>query len=105
MRMVRVNELAQGGGWFDDTIARANAPYGDTLHWTRPLDVLLIALLWPAGLVAGAQQALAIAGLLVSPLLQLATALLLIWALPPAHRPAVGFQPGGSEGRRGGEGG
>src|SRR3546814_9831483 len=41
MRMVRVNELAQGGGWFDDTIARANAPYGDTLHWTRPLDVLL----------------------------------------------------------------
>src|SRR3546814_3112961 len=26
MRMVRVSELAQGWQWFDDTIARANAP-------------------------------------------------------------------------------
>src|SRR3546814_14639869 len=61
--------------------------------WTRPLDVLLIALSWPAGLVAGAQQALEIAGILVSPLLQLATALLLIWALRPDIRPEVWFLP------------
>src|SRR3546814_12853395 len=39
MRMVRVSELAQGWQWFDDTIARANAPYGDVLHWTRPFDL------------------------------------------------------------------
>src|SRR3546814_19157113 len=93
MRRVRWNELAQGGDWFDDTSARAKAPYGDTVHWTRPRDVLLFALSCPAGLVAGAQQALEIAGILVSPLLQLATALLLIWALRPAIRPEVWFLP------------
>lgn len=93
MRMVRVGELVQGGGWFDSTIARANAPYGDTLHWSRPLDVLIIALAWPAGLLAGAQQGLEIAGILVSPLLQLATALLLIWALRPVIRPESWFLP------------
>lgn len=93
MRMVRVGELAQGGGWFDGTIARANAPYGDTLHWTRPLDVLIIALSWPAGLLFGAQQGLEIAGILISPLLQLATALLLIWALRPVIRPGSWFLP------------
>src|SRR3546814_6370121 len=42
MRMVRVSELAQGWQWFDDTIARANAPYGDVLHWTRPFDLLIL---------------------------------------------------------------
>lgn len=36
MRLVRVEELLNGTGWFNDVIARANAPYGDQLHWTRP---------------------------------------------------------------------
>lgn len=93
MRLVRVNELVQNWTWFDGTIARANAPYGDTLHWTRPFDVLLILLALPAGLVLGVEHALEVAGIIVSPLLQLATALLLIWALRPVMRPEVWFLP------------
>ena len=93
MRMVRVTELAQSWQWFDGTIDRANAPYGDTLHWTRPFDLLLILLALPAGLFLGAEQALEMAGMVVSPLLQLATALLLIWALRPVIRPAIWFLP------------
>src|SRR3546814_16753680 len=78
MRMVRVSELAQGWQWFDDTIARANAPYGNVLHWTRPFDLLILLLALPAGFVLEAEQALYLAGMIVSPLLQLATALLQI---------------------------
>lgn len=93
MRMLRVNELFQSWNWFDGTIERANAPYGDTLHWTRPFDLLIIALSLPASLAMGAEQALYFAGIIVSPLLQLATALALIWTLRPLIRREVWFLP------------
>ena len=93
MRMVRVVELAQSGAWFDTTIARANAPYGDTLHWTRPFDVLVILLAQPVSFLLGPAQGLHVAGIVISPLLQLATGLLLIWALRPVIRPEVWFLP------------
>jgi len=47
MRLVRVELLQETGAWFDGRIPRSNAPYGDTLHWTRPLDVLLLGAAWP----------------------------------------------------------
>jgi hypothetical protein len=93
MRLVRVSNLMHSGQWFDDTIARANAPFGDILHWTRPFDVLLLLLALPASFAFNPEQSLYIAGLVVSPLGQLATALLLIWALRPLLRPQVWFLP------------
>ncbi len=93
MRMLRVNELYQGWDWFDGTIARANAPYGDTLHWTRPFDVLLMLIALPFSVFMGYEQALYVSGIVVSPLLQLGTGLLLVWALRPVIRPAVWFLP------------
>lgn len=93
MRLVRVQELVQGWQWFDGTIERANAPYGDTLHWTRPFDLLILLLALPASLALELERAILVAGLAVSPLIQLATALLLIWALRPAIRPAFWFLP------------
>lgn len=41
-RALRVLELWQGGGWFDDRVSRLDAPTGLSLHWTRPLDVLIL---------------------------------------------------------------
>ncbi|WP_340119722.1 STT3 domain-containing protein [Pelagibius sp. 7325] len=93
MRMVRVTELWNQGQWFDTTIERANAPYGDSLHWTRPFDILLILLSLPLSLVMGGANGLHLAGVLVSPLLQLATALLMIWTLRPLVRPNTWFVP------------
>ena len=93
MRLVRIQELVQGWQWFDGTIERANAPYGDTLHWTRPFDLLILLLALPASLALELDRAIFVAGLAVSPLMQLATALLLIWALRPAIRPAFWFLP------------
>ena len=37
MRVLRVMELAQGGNWYDAVSERSNAPFGEILHWTRPL--------------------------------------------------------------------
>ena len=93
MRLVRVRELVQEWQWFDSTIGRANAPYGDTLHWSRPFDLLILGVASPAMLAVGMEQALYFSGLLVSPLVQLATALLLIWTLRPVTRPTVWFLP------------
>ena len=83
MRLVRVAELYQGGGWYDGTIGRSNAPYGDVLHWTRPFDVLLLAGAWALGALIGFEAALFRWGSLVSPLLHVAVGLAAVWATGP----------------------
>ena len=35
-RLVRVERLIDTGAWFDNTLPRANAPFGTTVHRTRP---------------------------------------------------------------------
>ena len=83
MRLVRVTELLNGGGWFDSVIERSNAPFGDELHWTRPFDVLLIALAAPFAPFVGFKDALFAAGVVISPLLHLAALFGVIWAVVP----------------------
>ena len=41
MRLVRVEALHDTGAWYDSMVQRNNAPYGDELHWTRSLDIIL----------------------------------------------------------------
>lgn len=72
MRLVRVEQLHATGDWYDGRIARSNAPYGDTLHWTRPLDVLLLVGGWLLSPFMGFERGLFWAGALASPVLQLA---------------------------------
>lgn len=82
-RLVRVANLHDTGAWFDTGLPRANAPFGGSLHWTRPLDVILLAL---AGLLApfsDFHSALFGAAAAVGPLLHLTTALTLAWAVMP----------------------
>jgi len=86
MRLVRIRELWQTGEWFDTVIVRANAPYGDALHWTRPFDVILllgIVILKP---FLGFEEALYWSGAAVSPLLLLLTAAAIGWAGAPILR-------------------
>ncbi|MBT5773957.1 MAG: hypothetical protein HOH95_06225 [Dehalococcoidia bacterium] len=83
MRLVRVTELIDGGGWFDIVIERSNAPFGDELHWTRPLDVLLILMAAPLAPFIGFRDALLTAGIVVSPLMHLATLFVVVWAATP----------------------
>lgn len=82
-RMVRIERLVDTGAWFDNTLPRAGAPAGVTIHWTRPLDAAVIALGLPLMPVLGVKTALYWAGAVVSPLMHLLAALALVWAATP----------------------
>lgn len=69
MRALRVEALWQGGGWFDNSIPRANAPYGETSPWSRPLDVLISVLALPLVPFLGAKSAIFWGGSLSGPVL------------------------------------
>lgn len=73
MRLARVRNLMAGGNLHDRTIPRANAPYGHSLHWTRPLDVLLVAGATMLTPILGTANGLHQAGVWLSPLLHLET--------------------------------
>lgn len=83
LRLIRVERLVATGDWFDVAIPRANAPYGFELHWTRPLDCLMVLLAASAVPFVGWHEAILFAGEWISPVLHLATAGAMLWALTP----------------------
>jgi hypothetical protein len=74
MRLHRVLQLYQDGGWYDALVLRTNAPFGEQLHWTRPLDIILFAGAWIGSAVTEFPRALWIWGIVIGP----ATLLLLV---------------------------
>jgi hypothetical protein len=90
MRLVRVTALLEGGGWYDDLVTRGNAPYGETLHWTRPQDALIAALTLPLWPLLGLADAVHLAGVIVSPLLHLVAVLAAGWVVRPLARKDLG---------------
>lgn len=83
MRLVRVRLLAEGGGWFNDVIPRSNWPVGESHHWSRPLDVLILVGAWLLTPFAGFQGALYLSGVWISTLLLLALFGVVAWAAEP----------------------
>lgn len=75
-RTLRVLALLEGAGWHDTILGALSAPEGLSLHWTRPLDVMILvparvamlfgvdardAILWSGAWVCPAQHLLALA--------------------------------------------
>ncbi|RMD64291.1 MAG: hypothetical protein D6826_02830, partial [Alphaproteobacteria bacterium] len=83
LRLVRVEELWRNGAWFDATLARVDPPDGFELHWTRPLDVLLLAGAGILGIGMPFERALYWWGVALGPLLQIATIAVFLWATGP----------------------
>lgn len=91
MRLVRVERLYETGDWYDSTIPRSNTPYGETLHWSRPFDVLLLAGALLSAPALGFDGGLFLAGVLIGPILHFLTLLALLWgARTLLSRPALG---------------
>jgi hypothetical protein len=82
MRMVRVRELVATGAWYDDLSRRSNTPFGERLHWTRPLDALIVAGAAASRPFVG-ERALDFAGVFVGPALHVLALLALVWAFAP----------------------
>ncbi|HIJ63859.1 MAG TPA: hypothetical protein HPQ04_14300 [Rhodospirillaceae bacterium] len=89
-RLTRVLQLHDGGIWWDRMDPRINAPYGETLQWTRPLDLLLELGAEPLGRLIGYRPALFAWGAVISPLL-LAATLVMLWRGWRDHLGAGGF--------------
>jgi asparagine N-glycosylation enzyme membrane subunit Stt3 len=83
MHLVRASELWLMGSWYDPVLERSNPPYGDRLHWTRPFDLLLLAGAVPGSVLVGFEPALFWWGVILSPLLLVASFMALRWALSP----------------------
>ncbi|MBW8268566.1 hypothetical protein [Caldovatus aquaticus] len=82
VRTLRIEELRRTGDWYASEIPQLNAPYGLSLHWTRPLDVLILGPALAAERLAGADPRRAIfwSGALSAPALHLAAAFAAAWA-------------------------
>lgn len=83
MRLVRASDLYNSGQWYDPVIQRSNAPYGERLHWTRPFDILLILGAVPISLFTDFESALFWWGVIISPILIIATLVALQWSTRP----------------------
>lgn len=83
MRLLRVVDLQQRGDWYDTKVRRTNAPYGETLHWGRPLDAVLLAGAWLASPFADDRGAVYVAGLLIGPLIAILLVPVWSWGTRP----------------------
>jgi hypothetical protein len=94
MRFLRVRDLMEGGSWFSSASMRSNAPYGETLHWTRPLDVIVV-LVYLIIVPVVSSDALYWAAVATGPLLLAGLAGAIYWAysliFTPAERPLLFF--------------
>lgn len=82
-RLIRVQALVAEWDWFNTEIERSNWPFGEEIHWTRPLDLLIIALALPAKPFLGWDSAIALAGSVVSPICHAALCIGAVWAARP----------------------
>lgn len=89
-RSLRVLALYLGGAWQDPILPALSAPDGLSLHWTRPLDVLILAPAWLAmRFGVDARDAILWSGAWISPALHAAALLLGAWAARPLW-PGIG---------------
>ena len=42
MQLVRLREFIEVGDWYHNTVSRSNAPYGETIYWTHPFQLVLL---------------------------------------------------------------
>jgi hypothetical protein len=84
MRVMRILDLYRGAGWYDTITMRVGAPEGLSLHWTRPVDLLILV---PAliGHLFGADVSRAVywIGAAFSPICHILACLAAAWAARP----------------------
>jgi hypothetical protein len=88
LRMAQVRDWMGGASFYDHTVRHTNAPFGGvSIHWTRPMDILLaaVAVLLPAALTLS--QKVMIAAAIIPPLLGVITFCALLAAARRAGAP------------------
>ena len=88
MRLERVNILVEAGDWYDGHIARAAGEGGADIHWTRPMDILILGAAAPMMPFMDTAQAIEVAGVVLPLLMSLMLVMVCIWAVIPVMQPA-----------------
>lgn len=84
MRLLQVERLWLSGDWFDRVSPLTNFPLGETLHWTRPFDLLLLTGAAPLSLVLETpRDALYAWAVVLGPVLQVVGLFVLSWGTRP----------------------
>lgn len=84
MRLIRVEELLRSGAWFETETAKLGAPEGLSLHWTRPLDMMILVPAWVLTWFGfEMHRAIYWAGLAIAPVLHTLSCFAVAWAARP----------------------
>mgnify|MGYP007069937696 CR=1 FL=1 len=81
MRAIRLKQWIQNFSFWEQPIPQSNYPYGDVLHWTRPMDILWLLCYLPFSFIYPLKDAIFIGGAFLSPMIQIFCALALIYGL------------------------
>jgi hypothetical protein len=84
MRVMRIIALYHGAGWYDTMTMRVGAPEGLSLHWTRPVDLLILLPALFAHLFGlSVERGIYWIGAAFSPICHLLACLAVAWAARP----------------------
>lgn len=83
MRAFRVLMLMDGGAWFEPVQAYVNPPYGLAQHWTRFVDLVVLAGAWPLSWIVDKRTALEIWGTILPVALYAAMLAGMTWSVRP----------------------
>ena len=83
MRALRIRNLIEDFSWAEVPFVQSNYPFGEILHWTRPMDLLWLSLAYPLMIFFDVKEALLYSGYLLSPLLNVLSCVLIVWGLRP----------------------
>lgn len=89
-RLNRVLFVHDQGQWNNSIYPRSNAPYGESIHWTKPMDLLLLAGGSILGLMMPFSTGLHLWGVVISPLLHV-VAFMGIFYLMQKHLDRLGM--------------
>ena len=78
---LRVKNLYNFGNIYETSLSRSNAPYGESLHWTRAFDLILYAGAYVGSFFVDFNVALFWWSIFVNPVLHVLSFLVLFWAL------------------------
>jgi hypothetical protein len=79
--LVRVQDLYHYGNINETLLSRSNAPYGESLHWTKAFDLMLYAGAYAGSFFMDFNVALLWWSIIINPLLHVLTFLALFWGL------------------------
>ena len=83
MRALRIIDLVNTKEWSETLFLQSNYPFGETLHWTRFVDVLWLGMALPLFFVLDIRDSIFYSGMYFSPVMMVLTAVAIVYALRP----------------------